>query len=77
MRRHYSPFNGKQFILNTNTGEIHDLDNESDSCKIENISPEHIHSGNSYMDMQIAAAILCPNCRANGCYYCLKSKDNG
>lgn len=77
MRRPYSPFNGNQFILNTNTGEIHDLDNEKQSCKIDDINPEHIYSGNSYMNVLIGAALLCPHKKSNGCYYCLKDKDNG
>jgi hypothetical protein len=33
MRRSQTPFNGKRFLLNINTGEIHDLDNETAECK--------------------------------------------
>ena len=77
MRRNYPPFNGKRFILNTNTGEIHDLDCETDSCKINDINPSHICSDNTYERSLIAAAILCPHKHANGCYYCLKNKNNG
>lgn len=35
MRRSQTPFNGKRFLLNINTGEIHDLDNETAECKID------------------------------------------
>ena len=37
MRRANTPFNGKQFILNQNTGEIHDLDRETPLCCIDKI----------------------------------------
>ena len=40
MRRHEPPFNGKRFLLNQNTGEIHDLDNETYSCHIDKIEKE-------------------------------------
>ena len=76
MRRPHSPFNGKRFLLNTNTGEIHDLDNETDQCQIDSINPEHIYMGDSYMNCVIASKMFkCPN--SNGCYYCLREKDNG
>lgn len=39
MRRNHTPFNGKQFILNKNTGEIHDLDRETPDCHIDEINP--------------------------------------
>lgn len=76
MRRFKPPFNGKRFLLNTNTGEIHDLDNETDSCHIDEINLNHIRMDDSYMNCLIHAKILgCPN--SNGCFYCLKEKDNG
>lgn len=42
MRRNYSPFDGCRYILNTNTGVAHDLDNEDVNCQIDEINPEHI-----------------------------------
>ena len=42
MRRVNAPCNGKQFILNQNTGEIHDLDRETPLCSIDKIDAEHI-----------------------------------
>lgn len=42
MRRYSSPFNGKQYIGNTNTNEVHDLDNEKTNCKINEIKHEHV-----------------------------------
>lgn len=53
MRRSQAPFNGKRFLLNINTGEIHDLDNETAECKIDEIKPEHIRMDNSYMSCLI------------------------
>ncbi len=41
-RRYRSPFNGKRFIGNNNTNEVHDLDNEKTSCKIDQIKDEHV-----------------------------------
>ncbi|WDU82290.1 hypothetical protein [Caloramator sp. Dgby_cultured_2] len=42
MRRYQWPFNGKRFIGNTNTNEVHDLDNEKSGCKIDQINPLHV-----------------------------------
>ena len=75
MRRSQTPVNGKRFLLNINTGEIHDLDNETAECKIDKIKPEHIRMDNSYMSCLIYAKMMgCPN--GNGCYYCLRDKDD-
>ncbi|BBN99174.1 hypothetical protein St703_18790 [Sporolactobacillus terrae] len=41
-RRYGYPFNGKRFIGNTNTNEVHDLDNEQYSCEIDKISTNHV-----------------------------------
>lgn len=78
MRRHSSPYNGRRYVLNKNTGEIHDLDNETDTCKINEIKPDHVYNCDSYSDALIAAAFLASSgVKGNGCYYCLKEKDNG
>lgn len=42
MRRSEAPFNGKQFILNKSTGEIHDLDRESPLCRIDKTETDDI-----------------------------------
>jgi hypothetical protein len=43
-RRYRSPFNGNRFIGNTNTNEVHDLDNEDryGKCNIDLIKDEHV-----------------------------------
>lgn len=76
MRRYSPPFNGNRYVLNKNTGEIHDLDNETSECKINKISPKHVMNLASYEDARFRAILLgCPS--PNGCYYCNPSKDNG
>ena len=45
MIRHGPPFNGKQFIGNTNTDQVHDLlkeDEEKNGYQIDEIKNEHI-----------------------------------
>lgn len=37
MRRNYPPYNGKRFLLNLSTNEIHDLDFETKNCQIDEI----------------------------------------
>ena len=37
-----APFNNKRYILNTNTGVSHDLDNYEPSCQIYSIKDEHV-----------------------------------
>lgn len=76
MRRYESPFDGKRYLLNRNTGEIHDLDNETEHCHINDINPNHIVMASSYMECLIAASIY-GEAKGNGCYYCLRDKDNG
>lgn len=42
MRRYYPPFNGKRFVGNSSTNEVHDLDNEKTQCQIDEIKADHI-----------------------------------
>lgn len=76
MRRYNPPFNGNRYVLNRATGEIHDLDNETTNCQINEIKPENVINCASYEDARLRAAFLSPY-GGNGCYYCLRSKDNG
>lgn len=76
MRRYQPPFNGKRYLLNLNTGEIHDLDQETSQCKIDEISPDHIYTSDDYLDIQ-AEAGMHGLVFANGCHYCNRSKDTG
>ena len=73
MRRYNSPFNGNRYVLNKATGEIHDLDNETPQCQIDEINHQNVLNCVSYEDAALRAAFL----SINGCYYCNTSKDNG
>lgn len=42
MRRFHWPFNGRRYIGNKNTMEVHDLDNEQIACQIDDIDPQYI-----------------------------------
>lgn len=42
MRRYGWPFNGKRYIGNTNTDEVHDVDNEQVNCQINEIKTDHV-----------------------------------
>lgn len=76
MRRYYAPFNGLRFVLNTSTGEIHDLDNETPQCQIDEIKPENVKSYKTYDQILLDQAFgLVKN--INGCHHCNPSKDNG
>lgn len=69
MRRYKAPFNGNRYVLNKNTGEIHDLDNEHPECHIDDIKPEHVINCCSFEDAQLRRAFM--SLYSDGCYYCL------
>ncbi len=75
MRRYNPPFNGKRYVLNKNTGEIHDLDRETSHCRINDIKAEHIFNCSSYEEAVVFSSML--NIRRNGCAYCMPEKNNG
>lgn len=68
MRRQDAPFNGKQFLLNPHTGEIHDLDHETPDCAIDSINPERIFTCDTYTEAVLFASTFllephpCPHC---------------
>ncbi len=76
MRRYNPPFNGMQYVLNTSTGEIHDLDNEKANCQIDEINTKHVYNCESYEHAQMHA-IMVDQKNPNGCHYCMPEKDNG
>ena len=77
MRHYESPFNGKRYILNKSTGEIHDLDNEKPQCQINKIATENIYACDTYEEAQVHAILVENHANPNGCFYCNLSKDNG
>lgn len=67
MIRYEEPFDGKRFLANKRSKEIHDLENSSSMCNIDNISEKNIlmiESENEVVD-------LCHSEGYNGCYWCL------
>ena len=75
MRRYNPPFTGEQFVLNTNTLEVHDLDREKSVCKINDIMPEHIHNCESYIAAgSYSLMVFEKSC--NGCAYCMPERHN-
>ncbi|MFR0781386.1 MAG: hypothetical protein ACLSH8_17540 [Zhenhengia sp.] len=69
MRRYGYPYNGKRYLLNTNTKEVHDLDNESHYCYINDIKLEHVKMFDNLND---ALCFPYSTIRENdGCYWCL------
>lgn len=76
MRRNNPPYNGKRYVLNKNTCEVHDLDKETSNCRINEIKTQHVYNCDSYEEAQIYAIMLLSR-NTNGCHYCLPQKDNG
>lgn len=72
MRRNGAPFNGKQFILNKSTGEIHDLDRESTQCGIEKIDTDHIFACDTYAEAVLFASVL--GITRDGCAHCMPER---
>lgn len=78
MRRYNAPYFGKEYLLNTNTGEIHDLDNEDkDNCKINKISVEHVVTFSSIEQAFRDAHLFTDKKLINGCAHCLPNYDLG
>lgn len=76
MRRSQSPFNGKQYVLNRNTHEVHDLDRETSNCRINEIKEEHVYNCDTYSEAE-SYSVMLDGCKCNGCYYCMPEKNNG
>jgi len=64
MRRNYPPFNSKRYIGNTNTNEVHDLDNEKTACRINEIKFNHItnFSPDTYFEAKRRGFDNCAHC---------------
>ena len=75
MRRTNAPLNGKQFILNKNAGEIHDLDRESPLCCIDNIDPDHIFACDTYAEAVLFSSVI--GITRNGCQHCMPERNRG
>lgn len=70
IRISYPPFNNKRYILNTNTGVCHDLDNYCPSCLIYSMNIEHVYASDYfYTDIKVHPAYR------EVCDYCMEPKD--
>ena len=63
-RRYSGNMNGEQFLGNMNTKEVHDLDNETDNCQIDEI----IDAGNDKPFHSLEAA---HKAGYDNCHYCV------
>ena len=75
MRRTNAPYNGKQFILNKSTGEIHDLNRESPLCCIDKIDPDHIFACDTYAEAVLFSSVI--GITRNGCQHCMPERNRG
>lgn len=75
MRRNYPPYNGKRYLLNAQTNELHDLDKETANCQISEISQSHIKMFDTIQEAQVYLIFMGKS--LNGCYWCLRSLDKG
>ncbi|KAF0092208.1 MAG: hypothetical protein FD141_392 [Fusobacteria bacterium] len=65
MRIPNPPFNDKRYVLNTNTGVAHDLDNYCASCLIYNMNHDHVFASDYfYSEIKSHPAFkeLCDHC---------------
>ncbi len=76
MRRYNPPFNGKRYVLNRNTHEVHDLDREIFLCRIDEIKSDHVYQCDSYSEAQ-TYSIMLDQRSCNGCAYCMPEKNTG
>lgn len=66
---------GYKYVLNINTGEVHDLDNLTNRCQVGRIADKN----KKYLTKkQFQKSINCVinNKRVNGCRYCIPKSDN-
>lgn len=67
MIRYAEPFDGERFLLNNSTKEIHDLENESSMCHINQINIKNIKMYES--ENEVKELVTYDNC--DGCSWCL------
>ena len=69
MIRTHSPFNGKRYLADTDTQEIHDLLKELPACRINEISREHVQMLDNYQE--VIDLLKTPHDDWSGCDHCL------
>ena len=75
MIRPQTPFNGRRYLANTNTQEIHDLLNEKMACRINEISKDHIQMLDSLHE--VLDLVITFHKSWNTCAHCLTNLDTG
>ncbi|EGY78665.1 hypothetical protein [Peptoniphilus indolicus] len=75
MLRYDYPYNGKRYLANLNTGEIHDLLNEKPQCQINEII--NFKMADTYTEALVTLGFHTSYLKPNGCHYCLPSEDKG
>lgn len=73
MIRYRPPYNGKRFLGNLSTGEIHDLTHEETQCQIDEI--QNFIMADTFLDAQVSMAFQNSALNPNGCHYCLPEQD--
>lgn len=68
MLRYQFPFDGKRFLLNKSTHQIHDLENESTMCHINDVNLEDIQM----YDTENEIIDIVTYDEYDGCYWCLQ-----
>ena len=64
-RRSGYPYNGKRYLANTNTNQVHDLDKEDadeNACQIDEIKIEHIKMYDYHFEATNAGFADCDYC---------------
>lgn len=64
-RRFRSPYDNKRYLGNTNTNQVHDLDNEDtaeNGCQIDEIKHEHIKMFDYHFEASNAGFEDCDKC---------------
>ncbi|MFC7064000.1 hypothetical protein [Halobacillus seohaensis] len=69
-RRYQSPFKGNRYIGNTNSNEVHDLDDEKVSCQIDKIKTDHVKTfiPDSHSQAKREGFDNCAHCIGNSKY---------
>ncbi|SUB74422.1 hypothetical protein [Peptoniphilus indolicus] len=63
----------KNFLLNINTGEIHNLSKQTPQCQINEIKNYELFD--TYEECMIEAIFKYEISKPNGCHYCLPALD--
>ena len=74
MIRNNPPYNGKRYLSNLSTGEIHDMTREKPQCQIEEI--KNFIMADTYQNAVIETVFKAYPHKPNGCHYCNLEHDD-